>query len=106
MTGDMTSVPLRAEDRWTSARLQQGRVLLDTDWNLDLDGPARDARRLAADTIGPAGVPVGSSAFQVSLAGGALSVGAGTMWVDGLLARNPADLSYADQAQIPLKLLG
>ena len=101
MTGDMTSVPLRAEDRWTSARLQQGRVLLDTDWNLDLDGPARDARRLAADTIGPAGVPVGSSAFQVSLAGGALSVGAGTMWVDGLLARNPADLSYADQAQIP-----
>ena len=101
MTGDMTSVPLRAKDRWTSARMQQGRVLLDTDWNLDLDGPARDARQLAADTIGLAGVPIGSTAFQVSLAGGVLSVGAGTMWVDGLLARNAADLSYADQAQIP-----
>ena len=35
------------------------------------------------------------------------SVGAGTMWVDGLLARNPADLSYADQAQIaPLPTAG
>jgi hypothetical protein len=101
MNGDMTSVPLRAKDRWTSARMQQGRVLLDTDWNLDLDGPARDSRQLAADTIGPAGVPIGSTAFQVSLAGGILSVGAGTMWVDGLLARNAADLSYADQAQIP-----
>lgn len=101
MTGDMTSVPLRAKDRWTAARMQQGRVLLDTDWNLDLDGPARDARQLAADTIGPAGVPIGSTAFQVSLAGGVLRVGAGTMWVDGLLARNAADLSYADQAQIP-----
>ncbi|HET6967988.1 MAG TPA: DUF6519 domain-containing protein, partial [Ornithinibacter sp.] len=97
----MTSVPLRASDRWTSARLQQGRVLLDTDWNLEVDGAARDARQLAADTIGPAGVPVGSTAFQVSLASGVLRVGAGPMWVDGLLARNPADLSYADQPQIP-----
>ena len=25
MTGDMTSVPLRAKDRWTAARMQQGR---------------------------------------------------------------------------------
>ncbi len=107
MTGDMTSVPLRATDRWTAARLQQGRVLLDTDWNLDLDGPARDARQLATDTIGPAGVPVGSTAFQVSLGGGVLSVGAGPMWVDGLLARNPADLAYADQPQVaPLPAAG
>lgn len=101
MTGDMTSVPLRAKDRWTAARMQQGRVLLDTDWNLDLDGPARDARQLATDTIGPAGVPIGSTAFAVALTGGVLTIGAGTMWVDGLLARNPDDLPYADQPQIP-----
>lgn len=107
MTGDMTSVPLRARDRWTAARMQQGRVLLDTDWNLNLDGPGRDSRRLAADTVGPAGVPLGSTAFQVSLNAGALTVGAGTMWVDGLLARNPGDLDYADQPQIdPLPTTG
>jgi len=69
MTGDMTSVPLRAKDRWTSARMQQGRVLLDTDWNLDLDGPARDARQLAADAIGPAGVPTSRQRSRASSCG-------------------------------------
>ena len=100
MTGDMTSVPLRAKDRWTAARMQQGRVLLDTDWNLDLDGPARDARQLATDTIGPAGVPIGST-HSGGLVGGVLTVGAGHMWVDGLLARNPADLAVCRPGRDP-----
>ncbi|NES13783.1 MULTISPECIES: DUF6519 domain-containing protein [Micromonospora] len=100
MTGDVTSVPLRPTDRWTAALLQQGRVLLDTDWNLAVGGPARDARQLARDAIGPAGVPVGSTAFKVEFVGGALTVRAGTMWIGGLLARNPADLAYAAQPEI------
>lgn len=100
MTGDFTSVPLRAGDRWTAARMQQGRVLLDTDWNLNLDGSARDTRHLAGDAIGPAGVPAGSSAFTISFSGGALTIGAGTMWVGGLLARNPTNLAYTAQAEI------
>ena len=48
MTGDYTQVPLRRDDRWTAARMQQGRVLLDTDWNLNVDAAAR------ADTGGRA----------------------------------------------------
>ena len=100
MTGDFTSVPLRATDRWTAARMQQGRVLLDNDWNLNLDGPARDERQLALDAIGPAGVPEGSNAFAISYVGTTLTIGAGTMWIGGLLARNPADLAYADQPEI------
>jgi hypothetical protein len=100
MTGDFTSVPLRDTDRWTGARMQQGRVLLDTDWNLNLDGPGRDARQLALDTIGPAGVPEGSNAFEISVVGGKLVIGAGDMWIGGLLARNPADLEYGAQAEI------
>jgi hypothetical protein len=107
MTGDFTSVPLRATDRWTAARMQQGRVLLDTDWNLVIDGAARDVQQLVRDAIGPAGVPTGSTAFQVGYAGGALTVQGGSMWVGGLLARNPADLAYADQAEIdPLPATG
>ena len=100
MTGDFTSVPVRDTDRWTAARMQQGRVLLDTDWNLNLDGPARDARQLARDAIGPAGVPEGSSGFEISVVGGKLVIGAGDMWIGGLLARNPSDLSYDAQAEI------
>ncbi len=101
MTGDFTSVPLRASDRWTAARMQQGRVLLDTDWNLTIDGSARDARDLARDAIGFAGVPAGSSAFEVTVVGGALVISAGVMWIDGLAARNPEDLAYTAQAEIP-----
>ncbi|MDQ6725717.1 MAG: DUF6519 domain-containing protein [Actinomycetota bacterium] len=101
MTGDFTSVPLRSTDRWNAVRLQQGRVLLDTDWNLNVDGPARDERELALDVIGPAGVPAGSAAFEISFLGGHLTIGAGTMWIGGMLARNPTTLSYAVQAEIP-----
>ena len=100
MTGDFTSVPLRDADRWTAARMQQGRVLLDTDWNLNLDGPARDSRQLALDAIGPAGVPEGSTGFEISVVGGKLVIGAGDMWIGGLLARNPSDLAYDAQAEI------
>jgi hypothetical protein len=100
MSGDFTSVPLRSTDRWTAARLQQGRVLLDTDWNLVIDGAARDVQQFARDAIGLAGVPIGSSAFEIDFIGGVLTIKAGTMWVGGLLARNNADLAYSAQAEI------
>ena len=67
MTGDYTKVPLRIDDRWTGARMQQGRVLLDHEWNLNLDAAARAARAAAADIIGPAGVVAGSPDFEIGV---------------------------------------
>lgn len=101
MTGDFTSVPLRADVPWTTARMQQGRVLLDTDWNLTIDGTAREQHDLARDVIGPAGVPAGSTAFKIEYVAGQLTIRAGSMWVGGLLARNNADQLYTDQPEIP-----
>jgi hypothetical protein len=101
VTGDFTSVPLRASDQWTGARLQQGRVLLDGDWNLNLDAAARDRQQLALDAIGPAGVPQGSTGFEISFASnGTLQIGAGSMWVGGLHAVNPTTLAYSAQEGI------
>ena len=98
MTGDFTSVPLRASDPWTGARLQQGRVLLDGDWNLNLDAAAREGQQLALDAIGPAGVPQGSAGFEISFASDrTLQIGAGSMWVGGLHAVNPATIPYTAQ---------
>ena len=59
MTGDYTKVPLRRDDRWTGARMQQGRVLLDHEWNLNLDASARAAQAAAADVdrLRPASSP-------------------------------------------------
>jgi hypothetical protein len=103
MIGDYTKVPLRATDRWTGARMQQGRVLLDHEWNLNVDAAARAVETAVLEAVGPAGVLRGSNGFNVSVnASGAVnvSVAAGHMWVGGLLAVLPADLDYASQPGI------
>lgn len=100
MTGDYTKVPLRRDERWTGARMQEGRVLLDHEWNLNLDAAARTAQTAAVDVIGPAGVPEGSDAFKVTALAGPpadLSLGAGHMWVDGLLAYAPTPFTYSSR---------
>jgi hypothetical protein len=103
MTGDYTKVPLRADERWTGARMQQGRASLDHEWNLNIDAAARTVRGLAADVIGPAGVVAGSQDFEVSVAASValdLNVHAGRIWVDGLLAYAPQNFDYTTQDQI------
>ena len=69
--------------------MQQGRVQLDADWN---EWVAELGRRLQAgtlDTVGRAVVPrTTAEGFHILAAGGALSIGVGRMYVDGLLAEN------------------
>jgi Family of unknown function (DUF6519) len=103
MTGDYTKVPLRPSDRWTGARMQQGRVLLDHDWNLNLDAAARRARETVRDAIGWAGVVAGSTAFQVSVTTTGdldLDLEPGHFWLDGLEAFAPAAFTYSGQDAI------
>src|SRR3954452_16588114 len=103
MTGDYTKVPLRPADRWTGARMQQGRVLPEHEWNLNLDATARAERAVASDVIGSAGVVAGSPSFEVGVTGSGpldVNVRAGRIWVDGLMAYAPEDFGYASQAQI------
>lgn len=107
MTGDYTKVPLRNDERWTGARMQQARVLLDHEWNLNLDATARTSEHLAADVIGPAGVVAGSDAFKVLSVGftpdGAVDIqlGAGHLWAAGMEAVAPSAFRYLDQEGIP-----
>lgn len=106
MTGDYTMVPLRDGDRWTGARMQQGRVLLDHEWNLNVDATARTMADTARDLIGPAGVPEGSGAFRVDFTGQAplprrLVIQGGRIWVDGMCAYAPASFQYTSQETAP-----
>ena len=58
--------------------MQQGRVLLDGDWNLNIDAAGRDRQRLAVDAIGPAGVPGAAPDSRSAFAAdGTLQIGAG-----------------------------
>jgi hypothetical protein len=103
MNGDYTRVPLRRDERWTGARMQQGRVLLDHDWNLNLDAAARTDQAVARDAIGAAGVVAGSDAFAIGVTGTGvldLTVGAGRMWVDGVAAFAPEPFPFSGQDQI------
>ncbi len=98
MGADVSRVRFDPLDDFAGVVLQQGRLLLDGDFN---EYVAMLDRRLRAETCdltsfgpddrhqGVAWVPRRTpDAFQVSAAGGALTIGRGRMYVDGLLAEN------------------
>ena len=80
-----------------SVLLQQGRPLVDADWNEQAGITADRAELLARHVIGQHGAPREEAGFAVSIAGGALTVGEGHLYAEGLALHNPAPLDYAAQ---------
>ncbi len=98
MGADVSRVRFDHKDDFASVVLQQGRVLLDADFNEFVDMLDRRLRAQVSDLVarepdpahrGASWVPqLTPEAFRVSIAGGKLSIGRGRMYVDGLLAEN------------------
>ena len=98
MSGDYSRVRFNPRNHYSGVKMQQGRVQLDSDWNEWADALERRTRAETVDTFGVSptpgisGVAVVSpqtpDAFLVELNAGELSIGAGRMYVDGLLAEN------------------
>lgn len=69
--------------------MQQGRVQLDADWN---EFSSQLLRRIQAGTLDTFGEPVvprvTPNGFHIEAAGGAITIGVGRIYVDGLLAEN------------------
>lgn len=97
MFGDFTRDTFDPDKPRTSVRHQQGRVLLDAEWNEQRDIDLHDARTTRRHVIGSSGGPVGDVGFEISVTGGGagLEVGAGTYYVDGLR------VSQTDAAAVP-----
>jgi len=80
-------------DTYSRVLMQQGRVMVDSDWNDHVAMVVDSHRGLAADLIGPHGGPKGRLGFDidpVTTNGKAdLSIGAGVYYVDGLRCVNP-----------------
>jgi hypothetical protein len=89
MSFDLSRIRFDARRDFLGVVMQQGRVQLDADWN---EWVAQLARRLQAgtlDTFGGSVVPrTTPDGFRIEAAGGALAIGPGRMYVDGLLAEN------------------
>lgn len=98
MGADVSRVRFDPKDDFASVVLQQGRLLLDADFNEFVDMLDRRLRAQVCDLVAPepdpahrgvAWVPrLTPDGFRVSIAGGKLSIGRGRMYVDGLLAEN------------------
>jgi len=81
--------------------LQQGRVLLDADWNEAVRILDRRLRAGTTDIIGRAVVPKETPhGFEIGLAGGKLTIGPGRIYVHGLLAENHGKESAAPPPRV------
>ncbi len=115
MKGDFSRLTFRPGKRFTSVRLQQGRVRLDSDWNEQAAIREHLERVRFEDLVGTSGVPCSARFAVTHDRNGALTLSAGRIYVGGLacelaeampverLARNPAapasgrsDLLYVD----------
>lgn len=118
MKGDFTRLTFRQERHYGSVRLQQGRVLLDADWNEEHDILAHRIETETRDVVGLCGAPLHAPGFHLvtsaaqltpeeqALAGnasppaGPLLVSAGRCYVDGILAENERIVSINAQPDL------
>ena len=101
MGADISRVRFDAGHDYAGVLLQQGRVLLDADWNEQVDIVARRLRAQAADlgspglTPGTAGVAVvprtTPDAFALTPLSNDLEIGSGRAYVDGILVESHGD---------------
>ena len=93
MPGDYSRMTFDPRDHYSGVLMQQGRVLLDADWNEHGDIVMHYLRTLAADLIGPHGGP--GAGFEITAAGTPaepvkfdFAIGVGRYYVDGVLCEN------------------
>src|SRR5262245_11276856 len=68
MKGEFSRDTFDPIHRYSSVRLQQGRVVTDADWNEQADITRHRAEREAVDVIGRCGAPLDAAGFQIGAA--------------------------------------
>lgn len=86
MKGDNSRSTFQREKHYTGVRMQQGRVLLDAEWNELVDIQNGLGETANTDIIGASGASRISGGFLIVPVPGDLIVTPGRMWVDGILA--------------------
>jgi hypothetical protein len=102
MNGDFTRLTFRPDKHYSGVRLQQGRLLLDADWNEQVDIEAYRGETSVQDSVGRCGGPLHSAGFALRPAPGSADVwsgilGAGRYYVDGILCQNEFETLFTGQ---------
>jgi Family of unknown function (DUF6519) len=108
MNGDFSRSTYRPTNHYSSVRLQQGRVLLDAEWNEQADIVAHVDRTTTSDVVGPTGAPKSAPgdfanfAVRPDVNDTDLRIAPGRIYVDGLLCENHGDgVLYKHQPDFP-----
>ncbi len=110
MKGDFSRRTFRKDHHYNQVLMQQGRVLLDADWNEQGDIAGHLQQRTALDTIGSHGGPRYEAGMAVTCpvtdpdAGcpaDQITVTAGRYYVDGILCENEHDVPIEQQPDLP-----
>jgi hypothetical protein len=101
MKGDFSRLTFQAQKQFSRVLLQQGRVLLDADFNEQGAIFAYGLRQLARNLLGPHAGPAIGSGFAIAPSNGRITIAPGRYYVDGLLVVNDRPLD-ANGAVVPL----
>jgi hypothetical protein len=122
MKGDFTRITFNPEKNFSCVRMQQGRVLLDSDWNEQADIVSNRIEIEAKDIAGRCGGPIKGAGFRISaniddltpeeseeiyskdlesLKSGDFIITLGRYYVDGILCENHHNLAFSAQSYKP-----
>jgi hypothetical protein len=103
--GDFTRDIFDPRKHYSQVLMQQGRVLVNDDWNAQTAIHVHYLRALAKDLIGQHGGPFEGNGFAIAAGGGTLgpfTIGKGHYYVDGILCENDRDTAaYRNQLYLP-----
>jgi hypothetical protein len=108
MKGDFSRSTYRPSNHYSSVRLQQGRVLLDAEWNEQADLSEHVDRTTTRDVVGRTGAAksddpaVQNFLVTVDSNGTDLLIAPGRIYVDGILCENddPTGVPYTQQPDL------
>ena len=80
----------------------QGRVTVEADSNEQRRIDLHRADTTTRDVIGPVGVPANNTGFLIASVGNDLTIGAGQIYVNGILYENESQCSLLNQPDLPV----
>lgn len=109
MKGDFSKDTFRKKKHFHDVHMQQGRVMLDSDWNEQADIYEHRVETETLDVVGKAGVPYHDAGFDIvtvdnagnpvaaPAAGVNIKISAGRLYADGIMCENEEPVLFVNQ---------